>query len=100
MFLCMSNFDIQEENVLFLKDYFSHNDIETSKEEREGSPDEIDIEPISEDEEEQAQAQDNIDGAADAGSPTLPSDEGNTQIRASIRSRKRPRALDSYELYD
>ena len=37
MFLCTSNFDLQEEGFTFLKEFFSINKIEAAKEEREDS---------------------------------------------------------------
>jgi len=38
MFLCTSRFDLQEESFTFLKEFFSLDEIEAAKEEREDIP--------------------------------------------------------------
>ena len=52
MFLCTSRFDMQEEQFKFLKEFFSHDEIEAVNEERDDSLDQFDLDPISDDEEE------------------------------------------------
>jgi hypothetical protein len=47
IFLCTLNFNIQEEQLIFLKNFLSQNEIEALKEEREATPDLIELEPIA-----------------------------------------------------
>ena len=51
MFLCTSNFDLQEEGFTFLKEFFSINEIKAVKEEREDSSSQFELDPISDTEE-------------------------------------------------
>lgn len=51
MYLCTSRFDIEEQEVRLLEKFFSHDEIEAAKEEKDEKLDEIEIEPISDAEE-------------------------------------------------
>ena len=106
MFLCTSRFDLEEEQAALLGEYFTRDEIEAAKEEKEDTPDEIELEPIS-DTEEQDILDDNEDIDLDSRQvnkdqstePSLPiSNEGNTQVRASGRKRTR-REEDGYEYH-
>jgi hypothetical protein len=107
MFLCTSRFDMQEEQFKFLKEFFSHDEIEAVNEERDDSTDQFDIDPISDDEEEDTQGQEETQRSkspedhSEHDSPDLPMIEGvDTQKRTSGRVRKRVRREDSDFLYD
>ena len=52
IFLCTSNFDLQEEGFTFLKEFFSINKIKVAKEEREDSSSLFELNLISDTEEE------------------------------------------------
>lgn len=51
MFLCISRFDIEEQEAKLLKKFFSHDEMEAAKEEKDKKLDDIEIEPISDTEE-------------------------------------------------
>jgi hypothetical protein len=51
MFLCTSRFDIEEQEAKLLEKFFSHDEMEAAKEEKDEKLDEIEIEPISDAEE-------------------------------------------------
>ena len=95
---------MQEEQFKFLKEFFSHDEIEAANEERDDSPDQFDLDPISDDEEEDTQGQEETQRSKspeDHDDPDLPVMEGvDTQIRTSGRVRKRVRRDDSDYLYD
>ncbi|OQD70007.1 hypothetical protein PENANT_c279G03623, partial [Penicillium antarcticum] len=46
MFLCTSRFDIEEQEARLLKKFFSHDELEAAKEEKDNNLDDIEIEPI------------------------------------------------------
>jgi hypothetical protein len=58
MFLCTLRFDIQEEGLTFLKEYFSLGEIEAAKEEREDTSNQFELDPISDNEEDGRQEED------------------------------------------
>lgn len=102
MFLCTSRFDLQEDSFTFLKEFFTLDEIEAGKEEeRQYTPDQFELDPISDNEElgaldedeEEALQPDNNDNDA----VHLPSIE-NTQTRR-VSSRKRPREDDDQWAY-
>ncbi|KAJ9476332.1 hypothetical protein VN97_g13223 [Penicillium thymicola] len=101
MFLYTSRFDIEEQEAKLLKEYFTWDEIEAAKEEKEGKIDLIEDDLISDIEEQEAEIynqdknQDLIEldeasisaGEHDAWpDPSLPPNQ--TQIRASGRKRK------------
>jgi hypothetical protein len=100
MFLCTSRFDFQEESFTFLKEFFSLDEIEAAKEEREDMPNQIELDPISDNEEEGTQEEGN-----EAQQPVSSSDEldlpvtGTQTRRTSERARKRPREEDNQWSY-
>ncbi|OQD80787.1 hypothetical protein PENSOL_c248G09732 [Penicillium solitum] len=55
MFLCTSKFEIEEEQVIFLQEFFTRDEIEAAKEEKEITPNTVSVDPISDTEEEQTQ---------------------------------------------
>lgn len=101
MFLCTSRFDIEEQEAKLLKEYFTWDEIEAAKEEKDGKIDVIENDLISDTEEQEVEI-DNQDKNRDlieldeasvsAGEhdarpdPSLPPTQ--TQIRASGRKRK------------
>lgn len=93
MFLCTSRFDLQEEGLSFLKEFFSIDEIEAAKEEREDTPDQFELDPISDNEEEETQEESN-EAELD-----LPQIESTQARRVSERSRKRPREEDDRWAY-
>ena len=104
IFLCTSRFDIQEEQFKFLKEFFSYDKIEAANEERDDSPDQFDLDLISDDKEEDTQGQEETQRSKspeDHDELDLPIIVGvDTQIRISGRVRKRVRREDSDYLYD
>ncbi|KAJ6041644.1 hypothetical protein N7460_007034 [Penicillium canescens] len=108
MFLCISKFEIEEEQAAFLQEIFTRDEIEAAKEEKETTPDTVSVDPISDTEEEQTQEEEEVQGRGDIqgiidhdADPPLPScEEESTQIRASVRARKRIRRdEDLYKYY-
>lgn len=93
MFLCTSRFDLQEEGLSFLKEFFSLDEIEAAKEEKEDIPDQFELDPISDNEEEETQEESNEDEL------DLPLIESTQARRVSERSRKRPREEDDQWAY-
>lgn len=93
MFLCTSRFDLQEEGLSFLKEFFSLDEIEAAKEEKEDTPDQFELDPISDNEEEETQEESNEDEL------DLPLIESTQARRVSERSRKRPREEDDQWAY-
>ncbi|OQD77362.1 hypothetical protein PENANT_c110G10938 [Penicillium antarcticum] len=93
MFLCTSKFEIAEEQAEFLQEFFTRDEIEASKEEKESTPNTVSVDPISDTEEEQTheEGEKEIQGGGDIevvinhdDDPPLPSNqEESTQIRAS-----------------
>jgi hypothetical protein len=86
MFLCTSRFDLQDDSFKFLEEYLTPDEIEAGKEEElEPTPDQFELNPLSDDDEQGAQDDDQSDV------PYIAS----TQIRrASGRPSKRPRQED------
>lgn len=107
MFLCTSKFEIEEEQAAFLQEFFTRDEIEAAKEEREFTPDSVSVDPISDTEEEQTQEEEDIQGRGDilvgannSTDPPLPSnEEESTQPRASVRARKRVRRDEDLYTY-
>jgi hypothetical protein len=116
MFRCSSKFDIEEDEAVYLKEFASENELEARKEAR-ADPDQLVIDQISDTEEQDDQEGgdddqeegDNYqmgeiekgeevirsDHEAEAAEPPLPiSKDNNTQIRTSVRARKRTRRDD------
>ncbi|KAJ5274016.1 hypothetical protein N7478_009141 [Penicillium angulare] len=101
MFLCTTRFDMEEQEAKLLREFFTWDEVETAKEEKDGKIDLIEVDLIS-DTEEQEDEIDNQDkhrdiveiddisvnaGNHDAGpNPSLPPNQ--TQVRASGRKRK------------
>ncbi|KGO51221.1 hypothetical protein PEX1_030960 [Penicillium expansum] len=104
MFLCTSRFDIKEREAKELERFFSLNEIEAAKEEKDDRLDDIEIDPISDTEELDNRSNNLIDvdevnkaqDKEDKDSLALP--ETNTQIRVSGRKRKY-REDDIFEHY-
>ena len=93
MFLCTSRFDIEEQEAKLLEKFFSYEEIEAAKEERDNKLDHMDIEPISDTEEQEESIQedviqDNKASLLDIDKPELPLPDYSTQVRASGRKRK------------
>lgn len=110
MFLCTSNFDLQEEGFTFLKEFFSIDEIEAAKEEREDTSSQFELGPISDTEEYDTMVEDEtqlneielddigLDESHETGEPELPPAGNNTQIRVSGRKRK-TREDEVFEYY-
>jgi hypothetical protein len=90
MFLCTSRFDMEEQEAKLLEKFFSHEEIEAAKEEKDEKLDEVEIDPISDTEEQDTIINDEIglDEAGEAGEAQLPLPRNNTPVRASGRKRK------------
>lgn len=105
MFLCTVRFDMQEEQFTFLKEFFSRDEIEAANEEREDSPTQVDIDPISDDEEDTQEQEEHSKETEhpvvfdDEALPLPTQEEGNTSIRVSVRARKRLRREDDQYTY-
>jgi hypothetical protein len=101
MFLCTSRFDVEEKEARYLERFFSHIEIQAAKEEKDEKLDEVQIDLIS-DTEEQEQEQDNEVndeiGLDEVDGPQLPAPENSTQVRASGRKRK-TREDEVFEYY-
>ena len=52
MFLYTSKFEIEEEQIVFLQEFFTRDEIEAAKEEKEITTDIVNVDPISDTEEE------------------------------------------------
>jgi hypothetical protein len=100
MFLCTSKFDKEEQDSALLQEFFTRDEIEEAKEERGITSDTVDIDPISDTEEdtshEEGQDIEDLDSTVDIvdhiAEPTLPSNsESSTQPRTNLRARKRVR---------
>lgn len=107
MYLCASKFDREEEDSALLQEFFTRDEIEEAREEKEITPDTVIVDPISDTEEdpdhEEGQDIDNLDSiedvADDEPEPALPSNsESTTQLRANLRARKRARRDE--DVYD
>ena len=87
-----------------MKEFFSYDKIEAANEERDDSLDQFDLDPISNDKEEDTQGQEETQRSKspeDHNELDLPIIVGvDTQIRISGRVRKRVRREDSDYLYD
>jgi hypothetical protein len=108
LFLCVSRFEIDQEQHFFISDFLSQDEIESAKEEKEETPAEFELEPISDNEEQRTEEGREGDGDdfEDEASPhpvvdvSLPVvDDKTTQVRQSVRSRKRPRQEDDQYIY-
>jgi hypothetical protein len=98
MFLCTSRFDIEEQEARLLEKFFSHDELEAVKEEKDDNLDDIEIEPISDTEEQETSIdkETELDKALltafegpTAREPQVPLPVNNTQVRASGRKRKK-----------
>ncbi|KAF5854879.1 hypothetical protein ETB97_010941 [Aspergillus alliaceus] len=100
MFLCTSRFDLEEQERKYLEEFFTLQEIEAGKEENEDKLDYIEIEAISDTEEEDNRHNNLIevdsDGDGDETNPQLPA--SSTQLRVSGRKRK-SREDDGFEHY-
>lgn len=104
MFLCTSRFDLQEDSLTFLKEFFTLDEIEAGKEEeREYTPDQFELDPISEDEDQAILEDEDEDEELplpdnnNTDIEELPYTESTQTRRAS--SRKRPRQEDDQWAY-
>ncbi|CEJ62588.1 hypothetical protein PMG11_11085 [Penicillium brasilianum] len=103
MFLCTSRFDLEEKESHRLEKFFSREEIEAAKEEKDERIDEVEVEPISDTEESNNELNNEIVAEVapsstiqDHTEPELP--ENNTQLRASGRKRK-SREDDAFEYH-
>jgi hypothetical protein len=103
MFLCTSRFDLEEKEAQQLEKFFSREEIEAAKEEKDEKLDKVEVEPISDTEEPNNGLDDKIEveeasstAVEDYAEPQLP--ENNTQLRASGRKRK-SREDDTFEYH-
>jgi hAT family C-terminal dimerisation region len=97
MYLCTSKFDIEDEEATRLAEFFSRDEIEAAKEEKDDKPDEIELDPISDTEEQDVGLENNED-LDEAPEPPVSSPETHTQLRASGRKRK-SREDDGFEYH-
>ncbi|KAJ5277543.1 hypothetical protein N7534_005644 [Penicillium rubens] len=107
MYLCTSKFDKEEQDSALLQEFFTRDEIEEAKEEKGITSDMVDIDPVSDTEEdtshEEGQDIEDLDSTVDivdhTAEPTLPSNsESSTQLRANLRARKRVRRDE--DVYD
>lgn len=61
MFLWTSRFDIEEQEARLIEKFFSHDELEAAKEEKDDKLDEIEIEPISDTEEQETTIDEEIE---------------------------------------
>lgn len=108
MFLCTSKFDMEEEQFAFLKEFSSRDEIEAVNEEREDTPDQFDLDPISDNEEQDTKEQrgdEDTQHAIISEQAVISDDEVNLlpapreELRASVRPRKRVRREDDQFAY-
>lgn len=105
MFLCTLRFDMQEEQFMFLKEFFSRDEIEAANEEREDSRTQFYIDPIIDDEEDTQEQEEHAEKTEqpvvfdDESIPLPTQEERNTSIRVSVRARKRLRREDDQYTY-
>jgi hypothetical protein len=93
MFLCTSRFDIEEQEAKLLEKFFSYEEMESAKEEKDEKLDKIEIDLISDTEEQDTIINDEIgldevDEADEVGEAQIPLPRSNTQVRVSERKRK------------
>jgi hypothetical protein len=93
MFLCTSRFDIEEQEAKLLEKFFSYEEMESAKEEKDEKLDEIEIDPISDTEEQDTELNneiglDEIGEADEEGEAQISLPRNNTQVRISGRKRK------------
>jgi hypothetical protein len=94
MFLCTSRFDIEEQEAKLLEKFFSHEEMEAAKEEKDEKLDEVEIDLISDTEEQDTIINNEIGLDEEAGEADevdeaqLPLPRNNIQVRASGRKRK------------
>jgi hypothetical protein len=84
MFLCTARFDLKQQEMQYLQEYFTRDEIETRREERDEKLGHIELDKISETEEQDMEQDEEQD--RDDSEPQLP--EINTQQRVSGRKRK------------
>ena len=112
MFLCTSEFDIEEEQASLLREYFSRDEIEAEKEEKEDPANLIDFDPISDTEEQGRQGEEEEEEEEDGEDDEQ---EGEEEVRieqhedhfeselplpqSDTQRRKRVRRDDDYEYY-
>jgi hypothetical protein len=105
MYLCAIRFDMDDEQRQFLQSTFSQDEIEATEEDQEDSPDQLDVDPISDNEEEgiddvENEAERENEGVSEDDNQSLPLlERANTQIRALVRLRKRQRRDDDQYSY-
>ena len=92
-FLCTSRFDIEEQEAKLLEKFFSYEEIESAKEEKDKKLDKIKIDLISDTEEQDAILNneiglDEVGEADEEGEAQIPLPRNDTQIRISGRKRK------------
>ena len=87
MYLCTSRFDLEDEQEALLAEFFSRDEIEAAKEEKDDKPNRIELDPISDIEEQDAQLE-NIEDPDEATEPPLPLLKAHAQLRVSGRKRK------------
>jgi hypothetical protein len=97
LFLCVSRFDLEEQQVKELEKFFSLDELEAAKEEKDEKPEEVEVEPISDTEEQDDESGDLID-IDDHDDAEVPLPANSTQLRVSGRKR-RIREDDMYERY-
>jgi hypothetical protein len=97
LFLCTSRFDLEEKQAKELEKFFSLDELEAAKEEKDEKPEEIEVEPIS-DTEEQDNEFGNLIDVDDDDDAEVRLPENSTQVRVSGRKR-RIREDDMYERY-
>jgi hypothetical protein len=99
MFLCTSRFDLEEQDAKRLEEFFTRDEIEAAREEKDEKHDEIEMEPISDTEEPDGLEKEVTvigDIEDEDSEPQLP--ESSTQLRASGRKRKQ-REDDTFEYH-
>jgi mRNA deadenylase 3'-5' endonuclease subunit Ccr4 len=93
MFLCTSRFDIKEREAKLLEKFFSYKEMESVKEEKDKNLDEIEIDLISNTEEQDTILNneiglDEVDEADEEDEAQISLPRNNTQVRISGRKRK------------
>jgi hypothetical protein len=78
---------MEEQEAKLLEKFFSHEEMESAKEEKDEKLDEVEIDLISNTEEQDTTINDEI-GLDEVGEAQLPLPRNNTQVRVSGRKRK------------
>jgi hypothetical protein len=109
MYLCTSKFDVEEEQSSLLREFFSRDEIEAEKEEKEDRMNQIDLDPISDTEEQgiDIEGDEDEEGSEQGGEEEVGTEQNEDRSESelplphsdTVQRRKRVRRDDDYEYY-